>query len=536
MSGTPFTAYIPKFHCIVQIPICSVVCPQDLEYLSDGLEGRSKNPLSLLFDTLMQPNEDIGESHPPSLNWTQQQCKAISHVVLGSGKPGGSWHRMQSDVWSLSTGRWLQLPIYEYEDWERERRGWGGAEVQGSANRRVTLGNVAKYYERYIEKMGIAENFVNGVTVTQVQWLGPKERRSHSCESTFSTTSQCSSASEHAESIFSPEGFDTTQRNSSPESTVADAGNVRVASRKTQVPITSNVCEVEEEENVSDREEIAPCESLAMSDSDDTGISCCAKRICLSPCGSRWSVQGMMVGKDGHEQNISVCAKNVVLATGVGDAPKRLEVPGEDLDFVQHNFSSVTPNSEKKINRPILVVGAGLSAADAVIHALSSGLKVVHVFHQDPDDQKLTYHNMDPKIYSEYVRLFRLMRGKARNPNYTPLARHRVAQFSPGGVCTVCSHTDGSTEDIAVSLAVVLIGGRARLDFLPECISHRVGLKHNQPIEAKKNPMDLDAYTFESDRFPSLYAMGPLAGDNFVRFVLGGAIGITKNLRQKLGK
>ena len=36
---------------------------------------------------------------------------------------------------------------------------------------------------------------------------------------------------------------------------------------------------------------------------------------------------------------------------------------------------------------------------------------------------------------------------------------------------------------------------------------------------SKNNPVDINIYTFESVKHPGLYAMGPLVGDNFVRFL-----------------
>lgn len=478
----------------------------------------------------MQPNEDIGESHPPSLNWTQEPCKAISHVVLGRGKPGGSWHDMQSDAWSLSTGRWLQLPIYQYEDWQREEEaGTVDSSSDGGANVRVTLGSMARYYEHYVEKMGISKNFRNGVTVTQVQLLGPmttKGRRSLSCESTFSSASLCSSEPELTRGSLSPKNI----RNNSPEPMyVCSYDDKRSSVIGIQVPIDDS-----KEEEGSDSE-IDPFESAAVCNSDDTGISCCAKQICLSPNKSHWVIRGRKVAEDGHEEVVCVCAKNIVLATGVNDAPKKLKVPGEDLDYVCHAFSGISLGGTES-EGPVLVVGAGLSAADAVIHTLSKGLTVIHAFHQDTSDQRLIYHSMDPKVYSEYVKLFQLMCSKCHDPHYIPLAQHRVEQFNPARVCTLYNCKDKTTVDIAVSRAVVLIGGQAKLDFLPECLSRQLGLKPDQPIESKRNPMDIDAFSFEAEEFPSLFAMGPLAGDNFVRFVLGGAIGITKKLRKNLCK
>lgn len=65
---------------------------QDLEYLSEGLEGRSQSPVALLFDTLLRPDTDIGGSMDSVLSWKQQKDRAIPHLVLGRNLPGGAWH------------------------------------------------------------------------------------------------------------------------------------------------------------------------------------------------------------------------------------------------------------------------------------------------------------------------------------------------------------------------------------------------------------------------------------------------------------
>lgn len=65
---------------------------QDLEYLSEGLEGRSSNPVAVLFDTLLHPDADFGYDYPSVLHWKLEQHNYIPHIVLGKGPPGGAWH------------------------------------------------------------------------------------------------------------------------------------------------------------------------------------------------------------------------------------------------------------------------------------------------------------------------------------------------------------------------------------------------------------------------------------------------------------
>lgn len=70
------------------------LCPpsQDLDYLSEGLEGRCQSPVALLFDALLRPDTDFGGDTESVLTWKLQKERAIPHVVLGRNLPGGAWH------------------------------------------------------------------------------------------------------------------------------------------------------------------------------------------------------------------------------------------------------------------------------------------------------------------------------------------------------------------------------------------------------------------------------------------------------------
>jgi len=48
------------------------------------------------------------------------------------------------------------------------------------------------------------------------------------------------------------------------------------------------------------------------------------------------------------------------------------------------------------------------------------------------------------------------------------------------------------------------------------------------PVNCKSNPIYINKFTNEALRAPKgLYCVGPLVGDNFVRFIPGGALAIT---------
>lgn len=67
------------------------IVDQDLEFLSDGLEGRSSNPVALLFDALTHPDADMGMENDSVLQWRHRKDRVIPHVVLGKSAEGGIW-------------------------------------------------------------------------------------------------------------------------------------------------------------------------------------------------------------------------------------------------------------------------------------------------------------------------------------------------------------------------------------------------------------------------------------------------------------
>lgn len=62
-----------------------------------------------------------------------------------------------------------------------------------------------------------------------------------------------------------------------------------------------------------------------------------------------------------------------------------------------------------------------------------------------------------------------------------------------------------------------------------------LGEDPTKPVDCKTNPIAVDKYTNEVLNVPinGLYAMGPLVGDNFIRFIPGGALAITSSLWSK---
>ncbi|KAB0406821.1 hypothetical protein E2I00_012395, partial [Balaenoptera physalus] len=170
-------------------------------------------------------------------------------------------------------------------------------------------------------------------------------------------------------------------------------------------------------------------------------------------------VNGFVTAKDRSQQPFSLCARNVVLATGTSDSPARLGIPGEALPFL-------------------------------------------------------------PKmLYPEYHKVHQMMREQSiLSPSpyegYRSLPEHQLLLFKEDRQA-VFRDPQGLQKVFGIALVLVLIGSHPDLSFLPGAGAD-LAMDPNQPLSAKRNPVDVDPFTYQSIHQEGLYAVGPLAGDNFV--------------------
>ncbi|XP_062852819.1 oxidative stress induced growth inhibitor 1 [Trichomycterus rosablanca] len=412
---------------------------QDLKYLCEGLEGRSSNPVALLFDSLLLPDSDLGLDCASPLLWRHEPERAISHLVLGKGPPGGAWHAMEGSMLTLSLANWMELPGLQLKDWMREKR-------RNVRNDRATSADIASYYQNYVRVKGLSSNFACATTVNSVH------------------------------------------------------------------------------------------------------------RVSVNNDRSIWHIQGTQTKEDGEEVSFLLWADKVVVATGTHDSPARLGTEGESLPFVCHSFSEfeavISRGHLSDTSDPVLVVGAGLTSADAVLCAHHLNVPVYHAFRRGISDPALIFNQLPRVLYPEYHKVHQMMSQQqyqlghsspdipSQNltfscpyPGYMSFPKHHVTAFKPNGKCTLVAD-DGQHLVLKISLALILIGSQPNLSFLPG-EGRQLGFEPGQLISCRRNPIEVDPYTYETVQEAGLYAMGPLVGENFVRFLKGGALGIACHLMQK---
>eukprot|EP00092_Neocalanus_flemingeri_P004717 GFUD01005082.1.p1 GENE.GFUD01005082.1~~GFUD01005082.1.p1 ORF type:complete len:665 (+),score=145.51 GFUD01005082.1:135-2129(+) len=577
---------------------------QDLEFLSDGLEGRSNNPVALLLDALQKPEADLGLEHPSLLEWKCKPEKKVDHVVLGRGRPGGIWQTLDGGLLTVSLGGWMELPNLCMRDW-KESKQFKEANSE-LLSRRTSVANVSKYYTDYVEIMGLMENFRNHTVVTGVKQVkcedicqtleGNKSLRQDTAEMDIKfdegseevfnvemedhvpddISSQCSSLSQRrsvsVESCspfvlpcspspnFLPSNSQTSRRcrfdnlNCDMQMSLESASSSQEPYFDTlpnwdpilnpslfscsykQSPIFPNISSLQDY-------------SRSLSENYRIRNKHCVGQLCSQE--TLFEVTGYEVetNQEGRKEmkQFKYLTKNVVLATGQTDEPNKLGAPGEEFPFVLHKLKELddlvmagklTTNSD-----PVMIVGAGLSAADAIISAQGHGLPIAHVFRKSVSDPGLIFNKLPVALYPEYHSVHRMMASGSHThaklmkghpvekeyPSYRAWGETEIMEITKDR--NVRLKGPGTNEMIQVSYIVVLIGASPDLSFLNEA-ERELGRIPGAVID-RNNPIDIDVYSHQSSNMPGLYAMGPLTGDNFVRFIQGGALAIASHVHHK---
>eukprot|EP00179_Madagascaria_erythrocladioides_P009489 CAMPEP_0198326366 /NCGR_PEP_ID=MMETSP1450-20131203/13912_1 /TAXON_ID=753684 ORGANISM="Madagascaria erythrocladiodes, Strain CCMP3234" /NCGR_SAMPLE_ID=MMETSP1450 /ASSEMBLY_ACC=CAM_ASM_001115 /LENGTH=437 /DNA_ID=CAMNT_0044030327 /DNA_START=102 /DNA_END=1412 /DNA_ORIENTATION=+ len=290
---------------------------------------------------------------------------------------------------------------------------------------------------------------------------------------------------------------------------------------------------------------------------------------------------------DGGTESSVFFAKALVVATGMYDIPRSLGSSGELQPLPQQTINvHHRYNSDVVVAghyKTVVVVGAGLSAADAIVDLQQTHhVNVIHVWRGERNDDRIGKFGGDSGYYPEYSLLAAAMQ-QAEGEVILPWAETKyvpgvndddddttttttpaAASSNDGGgnECSgddgACSSSDGGNGDEnsdsvyeplpqatfggivveegenfvllkqlhqqqkrgGVDAVYILIGSKPDLSFLPPKLAERFS-----DIDAKKNPIDADDFTgrVREPDLPTtaapLFAAGPLVGENFVRFL-----------------
>ncbi|KAK6332163.1 hypothetical protein TWF718_002696 [Orbilia javanica] len=289
-------------------------------------------------------------------------------------------------------------------------------------------------------------------------------------------------------------------------------------------------------------------------------------------------------GQTSHEAHVIRC-RNVVLGTGIFS--HRIPPPPVFAPFFESRSEvSISEklrdvDSEKPLTTaqlPLLVVGSGYTAADAIL--CNQGERpIVHVYRWDPEGRPSPLRGCHPQAYPGYAGIYRQMKDAAlkkqptTNGSYQGFPNAVVTETRADGTVKLSVKAeDGTSRETVVKVAKieVCIGRRGRLDYLAPALCKEIGITNidYSNLESSNNarepqaPLTLARTITSSRRYstrsrkpmlhpttsdtagkvwvrysslrerveqdievtPNVFIIGSLTGDSLVRFAMGGCV------------
>ncbi|KAF9274450.1 Oxidative stress-induced growth inhibitor 2, partial [Mortierella alpina] len=363
--------------------------------------GRDANPVSALFDSLAHPYLDTHRGEYPSfLEWRLNdssippaQCTdqkeqspvhsppptptlqapavlgpstARPHLVLGRGDVGGIWADMEEDHnQTLSYNEHMELPLYSFTDFVHEH-----PEHCHNLDRPLRS-TVSAYYKAYIRQTGIQSNFSNYTTVTGIYHL--KDLKNHCC------------CSLDPQTPHSPGGARDGK-----------AGRTKFLVRSKTVVLATGTFD-------------KPKKLPAVSAHPCAPPACPAATIQQTFHDTRQLEEWMSKHNGSASSLRQESADSPSLSTASPPlSPAASSSPHLSDTSLSANLSSML---EGKSTLPIVIVGTGLSAADAIllIQEKQPWRRIVHIYKHfsasEPSPLKRCHRDVYPEYASVWVRM-----------------------------------------------------------------------------------------------------------------------------------
>lgn len=329
-------------------------------------------------------------------------------MVLGKGPPGGAWHQMDPYILTLSLGAWMALPGLPFHS-------------RDSGEKRAYACNVAKYYVQYANAMNLSKYLINNENVIRISPIATKVKENYDNEIMERLTARLDS--EKLDLYHPPSASKTCMISNALTYILSKSQRKWTPNRCCKRP-REELCQGQSPDkkirdvntqarplprkngSLSFNCDLNNCDNLSSDSVNFSKVPFRIKKNCDVVEKSNWVVESQNV--ESGEITTYYC-KYLVLANGASDLPNRLDFSKfkkdpywlfHELRGLEDQLDSYLENRKIDDVDPVLVVGAGLSAADAVMAARGRNVPVLHVFrNKNADLNKQLPENMYPEYH-----------------------------------------------------------------------------------------------------------------------------------------
>lgn len=270
-------------------------------------------------------------------------------MVLGSGPPGGSWHRMDPNLRTLSLSAWMSLPGLDYNTWMAKRALDASIEMK---NETISLNKLMKMNKQHEQQQQQQISNSNQITKNhENNWWrcfsGGNGALRNNSQNNNNTNSSDKQHIDHLKINNEPSAVQVKLQTNNSNGVTTELVHTPVPRRvlsvrrqvSREVQTRALVCDVAQyyESYVNEM-------NLERYFHNNTIVTCVKPFASAVNKNVRWLVRGIQ----GDGTRFAYCCRNIVLANGAADLANRLGVGGEgSQDWVKHDLPALESILEK---------------------------------------------------------------------------------------------------------------------------------------------------------------------------------------------
>ncbi|KPJ09824.1 Oxidative stress-induced growth inhibitor 1 [Papilio machaon] len=466
----------------------------DLMELAEGLEGRSHNPIPLLMDNLLRPCADLDIDADSLIEWKYDVDKQVEHVVLGRGQPGGSWHSFPPALRTLSPAAWLALPPH---------RTAHPPHTPHSPHSRLTARALANYCRRYVRVNNLQRFFHCGVTVTSVT----------RCARGGGGVGGARPAPPQLVPAQHPSASPEVSNSSDPALVVGSGLSAADAVRSLRVrrPV------LHAHRN--------PPAALA--------------RLSPTAYPDYWEIYKMMCdGPNEKHHNYTPYPDHVVVDVTPLDPDTNDKYSLKRVTLLDLNNNQTT---QVTVSLIVVLIGSrpDLFFLQTNFNINDMEIKKCIKCNNEKENGKIE-ENQKQCFFKNHWLYFKSVLGqsiqscKSRYLNYTEINGNTDNKCNN----TNCDKIEDGSENFKYDTIIYTDSDKLKCECQttnPYSSGLGFGIDPSKPVDGRSNPVAIDKSTHELLNAPKgVYALGPLTGDNFIRFIPGGALAIVSHIHKEM--
>ncbi|KAI9293973.1 hypothetical protein K502DRAFT_366245 [Neoconidiobolus thromboides FSU 785] len=241
-------------------------------------------------------------------------------------------------------------------------------------------------------------------------------------------------------------------------------------------------------------------------------------------------------------EKFQMLCKNVVIASGVYNQPLSLNIPGlldERVFYKVNELNNQINNNNNNNQLPALIIGSGLSAADAILELKKKNIPIIHftysLQHYKNKNKKHPLANCWKEDYPEYYSIYKTIKNNQDNNNIDNNYQlyHDITilsmKYNNDSIAVKFVNNSNKEYEIQVQLCGIFIGWEKTIPYLSGRLLNQLDENIISNLKTKSNQLNTKD---NNSQLQGMFAIGSIVSSNFIRHLLVSCLIANAQIRQ----